>query len=77
MASAYSILKSVLNLNNNRIKICDYNVVETKISRFKESYLRKEIMVDAVPYKQEQKRCPICGRKCPGYDTKRNTDSRW
>ena len=47
------------------------------VHRFGETCEQTRIYVHARPYKQAQRRCPVCGRKCPGYDTKCNTASSW
>jgi transposase len=47
------------------------------VHRFGETYEQTRIYVHARPYERVQKRCPVCGRKCPGYDTKYSTESTW
>ena len=31
----------------------------------------RHLTINVKPYKKDQNRCPICGAKCPGYDTGR------
>ena len=38
---------------------------------------RDVIIIHARPYKRVQGLCPICKKKCPGYDTPHDTESRW
>lgn len=77
MASPISILKSVLNLKHNRMHVikCEEKIVA--VSRFGETYGQSRIYVHARPYKQVRNLCPICKRKCPGYDTKYRSESSW
>lgn len=77
MASPNSILKKILNINHNRIHIIYYETKTVTINRFGETIEQLQVHVHARPYKHAQGRCPICGKKCPGYDHKRNTESKW
>ena len=77
MASPLSILKSVLNFNRNFMHVinCEERVVT--VHRFGETFEQARIYVHARPYKRFQGLCPICRKKCPGYDTKYSTESTW
>ena len=77
MASPLSILKAALNLNRNCMHICSCEKVTVKIHRFGEVYDQLEIHVYVRPYKRVQKLCPVCRKRCPGYDHKRDAMSRW
>lgn len=77
MASPLSILKSVLNLNHNRMHVTNCEQKTVTVHRFGETCEQTRIYVHARPYERVQKRCPVCGRKCPGYDTKYSTESSW
>ena len=77
MASPLSILKTVLHLNHNRMHVISCEQKTVTVHRFGETCEQTRIYVHARPYKQAQRRCPVCGRKCPGYDTKCNTASSW
>ena len=48
---------------------CDVNhsVVED-INLHQHSDGTKCIIIDLRPYKREQHLCPVCGKRCPGYD---------
>ena len=77
MASLLSIVKTVLNLNHNcmHVEKCELETVTT--SRFGEAYDQTRILIHAKPYKRVQGLCPFCKKKCPGYDTKYETESTW
>lgn len=53
-----NILKSILNIKNIRITNTTFN----------ES--NHALYIHVTLYKSAQSRCPICGKKCPGYDHK-------
>ena len=63
MASVDTIFKSLLNL-----KDCVFESLE--LNREK-----RELLIRLRPYERGQNRCPFCGRKCPGYDSPR--ESTW
>ena len=77
MASIKSILKTTLNLNHKCTKIlsCEEKVV--KIQRFGETFDQLQIFAHCEPYKKSGHRCPFCKKRCPGYDTKRDEESKW
>jgi len=77
MASPLSILKSVLNLNHNRMHVTNCEQAEVTIHRYGETYEQTRIYVHVRPYTRVQKLCPVCRKKCPGYDTKSSTESSW
>ena len=77
MASPLSILKSVLNLNKNRIHVTGLEERTVPVHRNCEVHEQKRIYVNARPFKRIQGCCPICLKKCSGYDTKHDTVSMW
>jgi len=77
MASSHSILKNILNLNHNYLHITNCEQKTVTVHRFGESYEQTRLYVHARPYTRIRNRCPICKRKCHGYDTKRSTESSW
>ena len=77
MASPLTILKSVLNLNHNCMHVTNCEVRTVTVRRFGETFEQTRIYVHARPFKRVQYRCPVCGKKCPGYDTKYFTESTW
>lgn len=77
MASPLTILKSVLNLNHNRMHVTGWEERTVTVHRFGECFEQTRIYVYARPFKRVQGRCPVCGKKCPGYDTKHPTESSW
>ena len=77
MASPLSILKSVLNLNHNYMHVSSLEEKTVTVHRSCETYEQSRIYVHARPYKKVQKLCPICRKKCSGYDTKHDTESMW
>ena len=77
MASPLSILKSVLNLNHNRMHVTNCEQAEVNIHRYGETHRQTRICVHVRPYTRVQKLCPVCRKRCPGYDTKSSTESSW
>lgn len=77
MASTTTILKSVLNIKHNHMHITNCEERSVTIHRFGESFEQTRIYVHARPFKKIQSRCPVCGKKCSGYDTKYSTESTW
>ena len=77
MASPLSILKTVLNLNHNRMHVTSCETATVTVHRFGETFEQTRIYVHAKPYERVQKLCPFCMKKCPGYDTKYSTESSW
>ena len=77
MASPLTILKSVLNLNHNCMHVTDCEEKTVTVHRFGESHEQSWIYVHARPFKRVQSLCPVCRKKCPGYDTKYETESSW
>lgn len=77
MASPLSILKNVLNLNHNCMHVENSETIHSAVHHFGEVFEQMEIHVHARPYKRVQRKCPVCGRKCPGYDHKQEHKSRW
>lgn len=77
MASPVSRLKSVLNLKHKCIHICNIEPKVVRIHSFGESFDQLQMFVHARPYKRLQCCCPVCRRKCAGYDQKRDVPSRW
>lgn len=77
MASPLSILKTVLNLNHNRMHVTNCEQAEVTIHRYGETHRQTRICVHVRPYTRVQKLCPVCRKRCPGYDTKSSTESSW
>ena len=77
MASPLTILKSVLNINHNCLHITNCEEKVVTVHRFGETFKQNRIHVHARPFKRVQSLCPICRKKCPGYDTKYATESSW
>lgn len=75
MALLLSVLKTVIKLNS--ILVNSYEIVQTAIHKYGEVYDQAQILVHARPYRSKQRKCPVCGRKCPGYDYKYKDESRW
>ena len=75
MASILSILKNIINLNRVHIEKQEY--VTTPTQRFGEIYEEKQLHIRLRPTRNYQGRCPVCGKKCPGYDYKNNEESWW
>ncbi len=77
MASLLSILKTVLNLNHNYMHVTSCETATVTVHRFGETFEQTRIYVHARPYERARKLCPVCRKKCPGYDTKYSTESSW
>ena len=76
MTSAISVMAKLLAVKEMTIK----NVVTKVALKTKDgpSFYQEQWHVEVAPYKREQGKCPCCGNKCPGYDTKTpDGDSTW
>lgn len=75
MASFHTILKNLLNVKSAKVE----NVwTDTEI--FKQhgvEQARNNLNIEVLPYKRKQCLCPVCRKKCPVYDHKRDEMSRW
>ena len=63
MASSLSILKTVLNLNHNRMHVTSCETAAVTVHRFDETFEQTRIYVHARPYERVRKLCPVCMRK--------------
>ena len=77
MASLLSILKTVLNLNHNCMHVTSCETATVTVHRFGETFEQTRIYVHARPYERARKLCPVCRKKCLGYDTKYSPESSW
>lgn len=77
MASPLSVLKTVLNLNRNCMHVTSCEEVTALVQHYDEMHEQERIIVHARPYSRVQMKCPECGRRCPGYDYKQDTESSW
>ena len=77
MASPLTILKTVLDFNHNCIHVTDCEARTVTVHRFGEEFGQTRIFVHVRPFKRVQSLCPVCRKKCPGYDTKYSTESTW
>ena len=66
--SPISILKGSLKLNCMHVKSCEFETII--VQKDKERFKKDQIIVHARPFRRLQSKCPKCGRKCCGYDTK-------
>lgn len=75
MTSAVSLIKKILNVKCTHID----SVNEVKIKRevYNETFEQEAYYVQVRPWKQISMQCPICHKTCAGYDTVRDTESRW
>ena len=62
MVSTSTLCKNLLNVKNIMIE-------DVKLWTDKDAV--RHLTINVKPYKKDQNRCPICGAKCPGYDTGR------
>jgi len=75
MASLLSILKNVINLK--RVHVEKQEIVTVPVVRFGEIFDEKQIHVHLRPIQRSQSRCPVCGKKCHGYDYQSDEESWW
>jgi len=75
MAVPITILKDILNLNSMHVEKCEESVIS--FQAYGETYEQKCILVYARPYKRNQCRCPICGKKCVQNGYKQEKESIW
>jgi len=62
-----SLLKELIGVNNIKVKSWELIINSKNI---------KELYITVEPYKKDQNKCPICGRKLPGYD-KKEAPRKW
>ena len=75
MASLLSILSTILNVKSFHSE--SQEIVSETYSKDGETNEKRAILVHCRPIRREQRRCPICGRKCPGYDCKNDHEVSW
>ena len=75
MASLLSILKNTINLN--RVHVEKQEIVTVPVPHFGEIFDEKQIHVHLRPIRTSESRCPVCRKKCPGYDYRSPEESWW
>lgn len=75
MASLLSILKNVINLN--RVHVEKQEFVTVPVLPFGEVFEEKRIHIWLRPIRRLQRLCPICGKRCHGYDYRSDEESWW
>ena len=75
MASLLSILKNIINLNRVHIEKQDFLTVG--VSHFGEIFEEKQLHIWLRPIRRYQGCCPVCRKKCPGYDHRSTEESWW
>lgn len=70
-----SILKPIISLNNAVVETAEFQ--KREVTRHGKSFKQTELRVHIRPFKSRQNRCPKCGKRCSGYDTKRTDRSWW
>ena len=75
MASLLSILKNILNLN--RVHVENHEIVKVPVRHFGEVFEEKRLHVHLRPIRRYQDLCPICRKKCRGYDYQNDKESWW
>lgn len=75
MALKTSIVCNTFNIKKMHIEKAEY-VIETR-HKNDEEYVWEHVDMYVRPYKSEQYRCPICGRKCSCYDHQMKSESSW
>lgn len=77
MATAVSILKELADIKRNHTILENFELVEDSVIQGEKSYTRKKLLLHVRPYKSKACRCPVCGQKCPRYDTEYMVESHW
>lgn len=62
MVSTSTLCKNLLNVKN---------IIIEDVKLWSDKDAVRHLTIKATPHKRDQNRCPICGAKCPGYDTGR------
>ena len=75
MASLLSILKNIINLNSVHVE--NQNIETVQVQHFGELHDEQQLHVHLRPIRRYQSCCPVCGRKCSGYDYRSNKESWW
>ena len=75
MASLLSILKTVINLN--RVHVENQDLVNVQAKRYGTVFEETQLHVHLRPIKRYQCCCPVCKRKCSGYDYQSDRESWW
>ena len=75
MASLLSILKNILNINSTFLD--NHKLVTVPVSKFGENFKEKQLHLHVRPILRYQGCCPICRKKCPGYDFKNAEEAAW
>jgi len=75
MASGISVIVKALNIKEMHVDYVDMNV--ESVTHCGEAFDRLKIDLDVRPYKRIRGQCPICRKKCPGYDHKQPETASW
>ena len=75
MTLSKNILNFIFNLKYT--KILSVELINKPISFHKKPFDRFELHIHVEPYKNKRCLCPICKKKCSGYDHKRQKESLW
>lgn len=75
MASSPSIHRDILRIKH--FHATSSQIVSREVRRYGELHEQQAILLHGHPYKRLQGLCPVCGRKCPGYDHKSKEESKW
>lgn len=75
MASGISLLLKALNIKKTYVQSVEY--VEGSAFMNGEEYPRDHIELHARPYKKIKCRCPVCMKKCSGYDHQSKEEVTW
>lgn len=75
MTQDTSIMAKLLKVNGMHIERVE--VQEDFKIKDSEAWHYEKIVVHARPFERLRGLCPVCGRHCPGYDTKHKEDSTW
>ena len=75
MASLLSILKNIIKLN--RVHVEKREIVTQPVQRYGEIFEEEQIHICLRPIRRYQSCCPICRKKCSGYDYRSTEESWW
>ncbi len=75
MATTLSVLKKVMPLNCVHVE--SWETMTRTVERYGEAFEVDEILVHARPFRREQCKCPVCGRKCEKDGHRQEGESAW
>ena len=75
MTSAVSLIKKITGVKCTQIDSVTPVLEKKQVNH--ETFVQEAFYVKVRPWKRISRQCPVCHKTCPGYDTVRDTESRW